>query len=195
MGLPNKIQQVSESQAGGVRRDFRQIVFDAPVGAMELEDNLIAARNVRSKEAVTSLSSSGMGVESQALAERIGYIEPLSQSSGRYGFSLLPHWIQKMGNNRITFAQKIKRIPAADDQDDEKVDNKESQVERMAFPPHLRSHHSPATKALRYRARFLRPGREQKVRLPEPYLALWLLLYFRRIGVSRFTNSLAFDAS
>jgi len=87
------------------------------------------------------------------------------------------------------------RREEADDQDDEKVDNKESQVERMAFPPYLRSHHSPATKALRYRARFLRPGREQKVRLPEPYLALWLLLYFRRIGVSRFTNSLAFDAS
>src|SRR5437763_16562706 len=49
MGLPNKIQQVSESQAGGVRRDFRQIIFDAPVGAMELADDLIAARNVRSK--------------------------------------------------------------------------------------------------------------------------------------------------
>src|SRR5438477_6237234 len=154
MGLPNKIQQVSQSQAGGVRRDFRQIIFDAPVGAMELEDDLIAARNVRSKEAVTGLSSSGMGVESQALPQGIGNVEPLSQSSGCYGFCLLPHWIQKMGNERITFAQKIKRIPAADNQDDEKVDNKESQVERMVFPPYLRSHHSPATKALLYRAPF-----------------------------------------
>src|SRR2546421_3338155 len=67
MGLPNKIQQVSQSQAGGVRRDFRQIIFDAPVGAMELEDNLIAARNVRSEEAVTGLGPGGMSVESQAL--------------------------------------------------------------------------------------------------------------------------------
>src|SRR5207248_555718 len=110
MGLPNKIEQVSESQAGGVRRDFRQIIFDVPVGAMELEDNLIAARNVRSKEAVTGLSSSGMGVKSQALPQRIGNIESFSQGSGRYGFGLLPRWIQKMGNDRITFVQKIKRI-------------------------------------------------------------------------------------
>src|SRR5205807_8740732 len=69
MGLPNKIQQVSESQAGGVRRDFRQIIFNAAVRLMELEDNFIAARNVRSKEAVTGLSPGRMSVESQALAE------------------------------------------------------------------------------------------------------------------------------
>src|SRR4051812_5956603 len=97
-----------------------------------------------------------MSIESYRLSQRIGNIEALSESSGSDCLSPLRRELQPIGSNRVTLANKIERIPATNDHDDEEMNNKEAKVDGMLRRPHRRVTRSYKKRQLGVNARSIR---------------------------------------
>jgi hypothetical protein len=76
------VEQRANTIASGGATDCRHIVLDSAVRIVQLEDELVRARNDRSEEAVTRFDASTVGVSGNRLPDWVGTRETLPKEMG-----------------------------------------------------------------------------------------------------------------